>query len=397
MNAGRTNYLAHRPGYLNLLQIGGACSIVAFHIGIPFSHAGWIAVELFFVIAGFNMVAACDRNEPIAVYAWSRMRRLFPELCMVWCVVVLFVIIGSGTAGMLWFVGTAPFFFQNLTLPFFEYSPPRDWVFAPLWFVGALIQLQLLLFASKRWWSRAKPSSVIMIAVCVGLSSRLLFTLFFGDDPRTLSPSRANALYCLPVSHIEAIVLGLLMGRGALPVIGRCLPLFGALAIVLGMVSVLLSQGLVSPRSLGFEFPLRLNYIHIWGYSILAFAVASLCAENGPFAVATGRMKRPLWLDKGLARLASLTCGVYLFHGIVMATGINGSGWLKQEHAPVLRLLLFAITIIEAFLLAWVFAWFMQVVIPMLSRIRLKAGRLGSGESREKEAITSTSLESELR
>lgn len=362
MSVDRTKFWAQRSVYLSLLQIGGGLSIVAFHIGTPLSNAGWIAVELFFVIAGINMTAACNREQSVAAYARSRVRRFFPELCAVWCVAVLFIIFGCGTAGLLWFIGTAPLFLQNLTLPLFEYSMPKDWVFGPLWFVAALMQLQVLLFASKRLWLGAKPAWVIILVVCLGLSFRLLFAGLFGDSLHTLSGARADALYCLPFTHIEAIVLGLMMGRGALPWLGRCLPLFGALALAMGAMNVWLAQGLVSLRSLGFEFPLRLNYIHIWGYSILAFAAASLCAKDGPMAVAIEKMKRPVWLDKGLARLAAMTFGVYLFHGIIMATGVNGSGWLHWDHVPAPSLLLFAVTIIESFLLAWAFAWFLRVV-----------------------------------
>ncbi len=374
-STGQSGLVAQGSIYLSLLQIAAAFGIVAFHMGVPFSHVGWIAVELFFVLAGINMASAIDREQSIASYAWSRMHRLLPELFAIWCVTALFVVLGSGTMGMLWFIGTAPAFLQNLTLPFFDFTMPRDWVFAPLWFVAALLQLQVLLFASKRLWLRAKPATLVIVAVCFGLSFRLLFALLFGENPRALSNTSADALYCLPFSHVEAIVLGLMMGRGALPWIGRYLPVFGALALVLGALNVWLSNGLVSPRSLGFEFPMRLNYIHVWGYSILAFAAASLCAKNGPMAVAIERTKRPPRLDTGLTRLASLTCGVYLFHGIIMATGVNGSGWLSRDHAPVLRLLLFAITMVESFLLAWVFAWFMRVAIPMLLRTRLKTAR----------------------
>jgi hypothetical protein len=361
------------------LQIVGAFSIVAFHVGTPFSLAGWIPVELFFVIAGINMTAACDRDQSIASYAWSRVRRLAPELCTVWSVAVLFVLLGCGTAGMLWFIGTAPFFLQNLTGPFFDYSMPRDLVFTPLWFVAALLQLQVLLFASKRWWMRAKPAWVVITAVCFGLSFRLLYGFLFGDRTGTPSDSRADTLYCLPFSHVESIVLGVMIGRGALSGIGRFLPAFGALALVLGALNVWLSGGLVTLRSVGFEFPLRLNYIHVWGYSILAFAVASLCATDGLMAVAIERMKRPLRVDKGLAQLASLTCGVYLFHGVIMATGVNGSAWLNRDHAPVLRLLLFAITMVESFLAAWAFAWFIQVAIPTLLRTSFKTARFWKG------------------
>jgi len=327
-------------------------------------------------MAGINMASAFDGKQSVAGYARSRVRRLFPELGVVWCVAVLFVILGAGTAGLWWFIGTAPFFLHNLSLPFFNYSLPQDWVFAPLWFVGTLLQLQVLLFASKRFWFAAKPASIIIAAVCIGLSYRLLFGWLLAAHPRNLLSSSADALYCLPFCHAEAITLGLMLGRGALPGIGRWLPVFVVVALGLGALNVWLSPGLVSVRSLGFEFPLRTNYIYVWGYLVLAFVAASVCAKNGPLAVAFERMKRPPWLDHGLARLGALTYGVYVFHGIIMATGLNGSGWLSREHAPYLRLLLFAITIIESLLLAWIFAWFMRVAIPALLKTRLKGAQL---------------------
>jgi hypothetical protein len=63
LSTGTTRFLTHRSSHLNLLQMGGAFSIVAFHIEIPFSGVGWIAVELFFVIAGINMAAARGWRE----------------------------------------------------------------------------------------------------------------------------------------------------------------------------------------------------------------------------------------------------------------------------------------------------------------------------------------------
>jgi hypothetical protein len=112
--------------------------------------------------------------------------------------------------------------------------------------------------------------------------------------------------------------------------------------------------------------PLRLNCIHPWGYTAPAFTAASLCAKDGALARFMVRTQHVPWLDHGLIRPGSLTYGVYVFHGIILATGINGSAWLSMDHAPVHRLLLFAITPVEAFLLAWAFAWVRQVAIPKL-------------------------------
>ena len=45
-----------RSRYLNLLQIAGALSIVAHHVGMPFSNSAWIAVDMFFVLAGMALI-----------------------------------------------------------------------------------------------------------------------------------------------------------------------------------------------------------------------------------------------------------------------------------------------------------------------------------------------------
>lgn len=378
-----TDHLSSQPqrsSHASLLQIFGALSIVAFHIGIPYSEAGWVVVEIFFVLAGSNMAAALERKQSVTSFARSRVRRFLPEIGAVWTVALLFVLLGCSSAGMLWFTATAPLFLQNLTTSFFDYTMPRDWVFTPLWFIAALLQLQLVLFASKRWWLKASPASVLVIAVCTGAGLRALFALLVEGNARTLSDPTASALYSLPFCHVEAIVLGVLLGRGALVGIGRVLPLCVALLATLGALNIWLGHGEVTARSGGYIFPLRLNFIHLWGYTVLAFTAASLCAKDGALARFMVRTRHVPWLNLGLMRLAELTYGVYILHGIIMATGVNGAAWLSKDGAPVLRLLLFAITIFEAFLLAWAFAW-CRVELPKVWRNRRSGARAASAES----------------
>jgi len=326
---------------------------MAFHLGIPYSHSGWIAVELFFVIAGINMATAFDRDQSTYSYVLSRIHRLGPQIVAVWSATVLFVVTGAGSPGMLWFILSGPVFLQNLTVGFFRFVPPNDWVFGPLWFVSALSQLQLSLFVGRTVLLRAKPAVLVLACAGIGMLFRLLFTALSGANLHSVSELQAEVLYCLPFTHLESIVLGVLIGRGALPRIGRLLPVFCLVAIGLGAVNVALSQGEVSPRSLGFPYPLQLNGAHVWGYSILAFTTASLCSRNGLLAIAVEGLRLPVWTDRMLFKLASLTYSAYAFHGLVMATGVNAAAFLAQPHAPGLRLLLFAITAVQSFLIAW--------------------------------------------
>jgi len=347
-----------RSRYLSFLQIVGALGIIAHHLRAPFSDSGWVLVELFFVIAGINMARGLDRDQSIYSYALSRIRRLGPEIFVVWCVVVIFVASGDGTPGMLRFILMGPLFLQNLAVAFFDYGwTPRDFAYVPLWFVGGLLQLQLMLFAVRRVLLRVKPMVVAFVCVGIGTLFRLLVATLAGQNPHgSLPSSEANLIYLLPLTHVEAIVLGVLIGRGALVGIGRLAPFFCAMAIGLGSVSLALSPpGAMSISSLGFACPLSVNYAYVWGYLILALTAASLCSRSGRLAAAVDGLRFPIWTDKMLIRLASLTYGAYAFHALIIATGTNAASLLAKPHTPGSRLLLVAITAVESFLFAWGF------------------------------------------
>ena len=354
-----------RSRYLNLLQIAGALSIVAHHVGMPFSNSAWIAVDMFFVLAGMNLARVLDGDQSICSYAVSRVERLGPQMLVIWCVAVVSVLAGSGSPGIMWFITVGPVFLHNLAQPFFEYTLPRDWIVGPLWFVAALMQLQLLLFGLRKMLLRARPDILLVAAVGIAISFRTLFTVLVAENPASLPSREAALLYVLPLTHLEALILGLLIGRGALPQISRLLPLFCVLAISLVAINMARSPGEVreaikTALGLNFSYPLGLHYAHIWGYSVIAFAAASLASPTGRLAVATEKLPLPGWTDNVFLALASLTYGVYVFHCLFLATNLNASTLLARPHAPGLRLLLFAITAVEAFLLAWVFQRMME-------------------------------------
>jgi hypothetical protein len=186
---------------------------------------------------------------------------------------------------------------------------------------------------------------------------------------------------------VEALILGLLIGRRALSQIGRLLPLSCVLAISLAAINMAHSPGEVREAikpalGLNFSYPLRLHYAHIWGYSVIAFAAASLASPTGRLAVATEKLPLPGWTDNVFVALASLTYGVYAFHCLFLASNLNARTLLARPHAPGLRLLLFAITAVEAFLLAWVF----QRMVEGLKQqqwLRIPARGAAQGRTRE--------------
>jgi peptidoglycan/LPS O-acetylase OafA/YrhL len=70
---------AVRVRYVSLLQIAATIAIIGFHSGVRGGQAGWMAVEVFFVLAGLNMTRCFDRHAGVASYVLSRARRLAPR------------------------------------------------------------------------------------------------------------------------------------------------------------------------------------------------------------------------------------------------------------------------------------------------------------------------------
>jgi len=299
------------------------------------------------VMAGMHMASSMNRDIPTCTYARQRLVRLFPEVAVVWLATLAFVIAGRGTAGMHWFLGTAPFQLQNLTPLFFQYNLPRDAVFGPLWFLGSLFQLQVVLHALRKRIGTANPVWIIAIALILGVSGRLLFAIWRGHA-RELDGTSSGILYCMPFCHLEAIVLGVVLGRGGFPGLGRLLPWCVGLIAGAGLLNVWFSGGRMGIASLGFEFPPRINGSHLWAYPLLALGSGALCAKDGPLAARLDRAKLPAWIERCLSTLAPLTYGVYCFHGLIIATGINFASVLSRSSTG--RTAVFAITLLEAFL-----------------------------------------------
>jgi Acyltransferase family len=341
-----------RSHHRHLLQIAGALAIVAFHCQAPGCQTGWAAVELFFVMAGIHMAPAMHRGEPALRYLASRYRRLLPESLAIWVMVLAFLTTGSGTRGMNCFAATAPLQLQNLAVPVIGDASPSNAIFGAMWFTGALLQLQLIACLCRRFWATARTRTVVFTAFVAGLSLRALFTWACTHEPRFLSGHMAEILYCLPVTHLEALTLGLLVGQGALSGLGRQAPFWVTLTFVIGITNHFATPGHRPWTTLGLEFPPRANFSHLWAYPLLAITAASLCSPTTPFAARLDRTSSSGWA-RAAALLAPLTFGVYCFHGPILASGIDPLPVLGR--GTLGRCVLFAITMTLAFALSAVF------------------------------------------
>jgi peptidoglycan/LPS O-acetylase OafA/YrhL len=309
-----------RSLWIGLLQFAGAVGIIVSHSGFFTSFVGHIAVELFFVLSGANMVKGLQRSEGCLGYAISRAKRFAPEVSVVWGVCLILVIAGWTRPELILFLCSAPLFLENFLEPFLDYSTGINWTFiSALWFVATLLQLQVFVFAFRRLLFRYGASTVFWWTLAWGTSWRIGFAATHGSLTSNPDFAFASNLFRMPFTHIESVVFGFLLGRGLLRKLGEYQPVILVLAVCAAGANLVLGNGQFPLGSLGFPDGLAFNYQYLWGYPLLALACASLCAPNGFLARTFNQLTVVSPIERTIRNLAPLTYGVYVFHGMVMA------------------------------------------------------------------------------
>jgi hypothetical protein len=300
----------HTPGrYLELLSILGTVAVIGFHCGVL--QVGWIAVVFFFVLAGVRMVPAINRDERTFSYGLRRLQRLAPEFLCVY-LVGLFWLVWKPSLGLKLFALTGIVFAHNWTRAYFDVSA-QDWLFIPLWYVGVLVQLQVLAMAFRRWLRRLSAGALFSAAIILGVASRLSIALVVGINNGNIPFYLADIIYWTPLAHIESLVGGYLIGRGEWRSLGRWMPVIIAFTAILGVANMRAS-GL--PRmTLGYEIGLSQNYEFLWGYPVLALMAMSWVSCTNVLRCWLDRIALPRGVDQLVVRAAQLTYGMYVFHG----------------------------------------------------------------------------------
>jgi len=355
--------------YHSLLQIGAALAIVAYHVGVRGTSAGWIAVEIFFVLAGYRMSHSLTRYSSALEYVGSRVRRLAPEIGVVWVICIGALLAGWQPFNLWLFLGSAPLFMQNFMEPLWSFESNENWTFlTAMWFAAALLQLQLLFVLLRRFLARGRTSLLLSFGLAGGICSRLLLASQVGPLQRDLPLGDAYILYVMPLTHLEPITLGFVLGRCPWPWRSGLSSVVMLVVLALGTLNFAYADGTMPVTSFGFPAAMRFNYQYLWGYPVLAALVAMLCAPNSPLATAVQSVQLAGPVERAIAKLASLTYGVYVFHGLFLAFL-----WPASADSMAGRLGAFLITAIVTFLAAWVFQTFRSRVTELWQR---RAGRL---------------------
>jgi len=278
---------------------GIAISLVMIHRLFPrgtspwFVEAGWIGVDLFFVISGFLIaqILLATRDDPdyFRNFYARRILRIFPLFyILVGGMLLVFPLLGHGafitSAGSpLWYLlqlGNVPESVLGLDPPY--------WI-APVWSLAIEEQFYLtfpLLVRATRprtlaWWLAG--------AAVLALVARIATTIAFPDNERLQ--------YQFTLCRLDAIAAGcgLALVAGSGRVLGRVRPLLPA--IMLGAFAIALVTQLDRTTFFG----------RTLGYSVVAAGFAAVVLH----VVQT----RPAWLRwRPLRYLGKLCFGLYLLH-----------------------------------------------------------------------------------
>ena len=307
-----------RCRYHALLQIIGFLAVVAFHAEVRGMEHGWIAVELFFALAGYNMARMLQQRSTFKDYVVTRYRRLSPPLLLLAPAVALLIVLGSKSA--LTFVLSAPLQMHNLLRVTMSDWRDTDMAWVPSWFLASLFQLQLLVFLVRGVLTHAHVLVVLTAAAGLGLSFRLALGTVLQGAEGALTFADADALYWAPLTHVEAIVGGVQVGLGRLlPPRGRSRTVFVMLGVLAALGVVALALSLVS--SDGPTFPLGQAGVgeHVWGYLALALAAIALIDKRHFLARWVLGWKLSPRVDAAIESLSRLTFLGYVLHGCVLA------------------------------------------------------------------------------
>ena len=352
--------ISKRSRFLNLLQIGGILLIIGAHTGVRGTGVATIALEMFFVMAGLNMARYIDRHNTLSSFVWSRARRLAPEISVVWCITLIAFLLGlrSGTEV---FLITTPLFLENFAEPYLRPIPGVNFVFlAALWFVPALLQLQVIVFLVRKAVTHHRPLLIVLATVSIELIFRALVAALHGGINRDLAYPSSDGIYRMAITHALPFVLGFMLGCGSLPRMGRWFPVLAAITAAMGILNYVLAP----PHSFGITtwgYPVGMpfNYQYLWGYPLVALLCAALCAPDGRTSSLVERLEIPQRLDNFSDRLARLTYGVYVFHCLFLAA-LEYALWFHGiSEGAYMRVMLFVVITSASFGSAWLLqqAW----------------------------------------
>ncbi|HXQ16897.1 MAG TPA: acyltransferase, partial [Caulobacteraceae bacterium] len=205
---------------LDLIRFAAAAMVMAFHYGhdigpIPLSWAGWVGVEIFFVLSGYVIAASAESAAPWA-FARNRIVRLMPA---VW-------LCSTAIAGLCLVQATYPDlgarYLRSIML-----WPTGTWLDGVFWTLPVEVIFYAAVFLALLWrWPLGLVLRLIGAASAAYWMLRLAALLthrplpIVPDPVVTLSLLGFGCYFALGGIMREAVTKGWTLERGAVAVVG---------------------------------------------------------------------------------------------------------------------------------------------------------------------------------
>ncbi len=313
---------------LDGLRALAVLAVILFHA--EYFPAGWIGVQVFFVLSGFLITrilvsaktkAPAQPGEFFCRFYWRRTLRIFPLYF------VFLFILAAAYALTRWppyFAEASPWLF-TYTFNLARLAP--DWPYTPafghLWSLAVEEQFYLLWPAAVWFLSAGKLRRLIIAMIVIAPLLRLFAgngLIGWSANPNLVQIG--TGVYSLLSSHLDAFGLGAglavgfpLLTRQPLKKLLACLV---ALAMA-GFVTLqsLRGDGLAGWSSLGYPHALAWHHQYVWGYTLVNFASAWFIALL--IVPAAPRSVFPVLEHPVPAYLGKISYGIYVWHAPVIA------------------------------------------------------------------------------
>ena len=319
---------------LDLTRAAAALFVVLFHLGIwawvepglrhapvvagrwstPLLSAGWVGVEIFFVLSGFVIAYSTEGATPVR-FLRHRFRRLFPTALICATITGVFRMVVAYT-----WRETSVEWLRSII--FFPVGP---WVDGTYWTLPVEVSFYLL-FLLMLFWSRARHLPAVMAGVAL-ISTGVCLLLLYAPSwaPLPVLAFLASCWFrphaCKLLMYVSFFALGVFLYLGLL----RGFTIFRGLIILLSFTGCVVEilwreQGLIVPSQ---RHGYSLYPLALWGVAVLLM-IASVhwnAAVQDYVGQASCSMARKIGLTTYPLYLLHANMGEWLMHGLSYRIG----------------------------------------------------------------------------